>query len=66
MQPLTLVALAAAIVVTAYEMRTTLEPVNCPQCPHCLEAARALAQQRDLGTSTHVGTASTATMMTIG
>jgi hypothetical protein len=49
MQPFTLVALAAAIIVTAYEMRTALEPVRCPECPHCLAAAREReARQRDL------------------
>ena len=49
MQPFTLIALAAAIVVTAYEMRTALEPAHCPECPHCLAAAREReAQQRDL------------------
>jgi hypothetical protein len=49
MQPFALVALAVAIVVTAYEMRTAIEPVHCPECPHCLAAAREReAQQRDL------------------
>ena len=49
MQPFTLVALAVAIVVTAYEMRTALEPVHCPECPHCLAAAREReAQQQEL------------------
>ena len=49
MQPLILVALAAAIVVTAYEMRTALEPAHCPECPHFLAASREReAQQQDL------------------
>jgi hypothetical protein len=48
-QPITLVALAAAIVVTAYEMRTALEPVHCPECPHCRAAAiEREARQQDL------------------
>ena len=48
-QPFALVALAVAIVVTAYEMRTAIEPVHCPECPHCLAAARKReAQQLDL------------------
>jgi hypothetical protein len=48
-QPITLIALAAGIVVTAYEMRTALEPVHCPECPHCRAAAREReARQRDL------------------
>jgi hypothetical protein len=48
-QPVTLIALAAAIVVTAYEMRTALEPVHCPECPHCrADALEREARQRDL------------------
>jgi hypothetical protein len=48
-QPITLVALAAAIIVTAYEMRTALEPAHCPECPHCRAAAHEReARQRDL------------------
>jgi hypothetical protein len=48
-QPITLVALAAAIIVTAYEMRTALEPAHCPECPHCRAAAlEREARQRDL------------------
>ena len=48
-QPFTLIALAAAIVVTAYEMRTALEPVHCPECPHCrADAIEREARQHDL------------------
>jgi hypothetical protein len=48
-QPVTLIALAAAIVVTAYEMRTALEPVECKECPHCQAAAiERAAHQQDL------------------
>jgi hypothetical protein len=43
--PITLVTLAIGIVVAAYEMRTALEPVHCPECPHCLEAARRRASE---------------------
>jgi hypothetical protein len=49
MQPITLIALAAGIVVTAYEMRTALEPVHCLECPHCRAAAlEREARQQDL------------------
>jgi hypothetical protein len=49
MQPITLIALAAGIVVTAYEMRTALEPVHCPECAHCRAAAlEREARQQDL------------------
>jgi hypothetical protein len=46
MQPVTLIALAAGIIAAAYEMRTSLEPVNCPECPHCREAAHERARQQ--------------------
>ena len=46
MQPVTLIALAAGIIAAAYELRTSLEPVHCPECPHCLEAARQRAAER--------------------
>jgi hypothetical protein len=46
MQPVTLIALAAGIIAAAYEMRTSLEPVNCPECPHCREAAYQRARQQ--------------------
>jgi hypothetical protein len=36
-------ALFVAIVVTAYELRTSLQPDSCPECPHC----QALAAERE-------------------
>jgi hypothetical protein len=49
MSPITLVALATGIVVAAYELRTSLEPVQCPECPHCRAAAiERQARQHDL------------------
>ena len=49
MHPVTLIVLAAGIIAAAYELRTSLEPVHCPECAHCRVAAldRA-AQQHDL------------------
>jgi hypothetical protein len=47
--PITLVTLAAGIIAAAYELRTSLEPVHCPECPHCREAAEErAARQRSL------------------
>jgi hypothetical protein len=49
MQVVGLIALAVAMVMTLYEMRMSLQPVTCPECPHCqarLEAERRL--QEDL------------------
>lgn len=49
MNPITLIALAAGIIVTAYEMRVALEPVHCPECPHCrADAQERAARQHDL------------------
>ena len=48
-QPITLIAVAAGIIVTAYEMRAALEPASCPECPHCRAAAiEREARQQDL------------------
>lgn len=40
LQPLVLIAVAIAIVVTLYEMGQSLRPPACPECGHC----RALAE----------------------
>jgi hypothetical protein len=48
-QPVTLIALAVAIIGTAYELRTAREPVHCPECAHCRTVALERdAQQHDL------------------
>jgi hypothetical protein len=47
--PVALVALFVAFIATAFEMRLSLTPDSCPECPHC--RARALeeaARQREL------------------
>jgi hypothetical protein len=44
-----LIALAVAMTITLFEMRLSLQPETCPECPHCqarLEAERRL--QEDL------------------
>lgn len=43
LSPLVPIALFVAIIVTAYEMRTSLEPPSCSECAHC----QALAAERD-------------------
>jgi hypothetical protein len=40
--PAALVALFVAFIASAFEMRASLTPVSCPECPHC--RARALEQ----------------------
>jgi hypothetical protein len=40
--PMALIALFVAILITAYEMRLSLAPTTCDECPHC----RALAAER--------------------
>lgn len=37
-QPIVLLALFVAILLTAYEMRASLRPTSCPECPHCKAA----------------------------
>jgi hypothetical protein len=47
--PMALVALFVAFIVTAFEMRLSLTPDSCPECPHCRErAAEQAARQREL------------------
>ena len=47
--PMALVALAIAFIVTAIEMRLSLAPDSCPECPHCRDrAAEKAARQREL------------------
>jgi hypothetical protein len=41
--PIALVALFVAMLITAYEMRLSLAPASCAECPHC----RALAAERE-------------------
>ena len=47
LQPLGLVALAGAMVMTLYEMRTALRPLACPECPHCRAVAEAEAREQE-------------------
>jgi hypothetical protein len=47
--PVALVALFVAFIATAFEMRLSLTPESCPECPHC--RARAIedaARQSEL------------------
>jgi hypothetical protein len=49
LMPVALVALVVAFIVTAIEMRLSLAPDACPECPHCRErAAAAAAAQHEL------------------
>ena len=44
--PLVPLALFVAIVVTAFEMRASLTPASCVECPHCRDLA-AERERRD-------------------
>jgi len=44
LQVLGLIALAIAIIVTMYDLRLSLSPETCSECPHC--RARAEAERR--------------------
>jgi hypothetical protein len=47
--PMALVALTVAFIMTAIEMRLSLAPDSCAECPHCRErAAEKAARQREL------------------
>ena len=49
--PVALVALFVAMVVTAFEMRRSLAPVACNECPHCRDlAAEREQRERELQT----------------
>jgi hypothetical protein len=39
LMPMALVALTVAFIVTAIEMRLSLAPETCPECPHCRQRA---------------------------
>jgi hypothetical protein len=45
LQPAALVALAVAMIVTLYDLRLSLVPERCAECPHC--RARAEADRRE-------------------
>jgi hypothetical protein len=44
LQVLGLIALAVAMLVTMYDLRLSLSPETCSECPHCL--ARAETERR--------------------
>jgi len=48
LQILGVIALVIAIVVTMYDLRLSLSPETCPECPHCQARAEAerLRQER--------------------
>lgn len=48
---LALVAAIVALIVTFYEMRASLAPASCSECPHCRALATERAErERDLQT----------------
>ena len=47
LQPMGLVALVVAMIVTLYDMRSALRPVSCPECPHCQELAAEESRLQD-------------------
>jgi hypothetical protein len=47
LQPLGLVALAVAMIVTLYEMGASLKPVACSECPHCRQRAAEDARKQE-------------------
>ena len=47
LQSLGLGALVVAMIVTLYEMRASLKPVDCPECPHCRQRAEEDARKQE-------------------
>jgi hypothetical protein len=45
--PLALIAAFVAMLVTSFEMRASLTPASCSECPHCRQLAE-VRQQREL------------------
>lgn len=49
--PMALVLLFVAILVTVYEMRVSLAPASCAECPHCQAiAAERVRREHELET----------------
>jgi len=42
-----LAALAAAMIMTLYEMGAALRPATCPECSHCRALAETKARERE-------------------
>jgi hypothetical protein len=47
LQPLGLVAVVVAMIVTLYEMGTALKPATCPECTHCRTIAEEEARTQE-------------------
>ena len=47
MLPLAGAALVAAMVVTMYDLASSLKPVTCAECPHCRARAEAEAREQE-------------------
>jgi hypothetical protein len=47
LQQVGLVALIGAMVITLYEMGSSLRPVRCPECQHCRDLAEAAARDQE-------------------
>jgi hypothetical protein len=47
LQPMGLVALVVAMIVTLYEMGAALRPVTCPECHHCQARVAEEARRQD-------------------
>lgn len=46
-QPVAVIALAGAMILTLYEMGASLRPATCPECSHCRMRAEADAREQD-------------------
>ena len=47
LQPLGLIALVGAMIMTLYEMGAALRPARCQECPHCRIVAATEAREQE-------------------
>lgn len=45
--PLAAISLAAAMLITLYDLVSSLKPVACAECPHCQALAAADAREQE-------------------
>jgi protein-S-isoprenylcysteine O-methyltransferase Ste14 len=47
LQPMGLIAVAVAMALTLYDMRSSLRPATCPKCAHCVAIAEEEARLQE-------------------
>jgi hypothetical protein len=47
LQPIGLIALAGAMILTLYDLNAAMKPETCSECPHCRAIAEADAREQE-------------------